>query len=137
MNRIVLDTNVLVSGMINAHGAPGRIVDLVREEQVELVVDDRVLAEYRDVLHRPKFRRYFDHKAVRDIMNFLEQNTSYAVPVRSLAGLPDPDDAPFAELALSAGVPLVTGNAGDYPASLRRAVRVLAPAEYLAQREVT
>ncbi len=44
MNRIVLDTNVLVSGMINAHGAPGRIVDMVREEHVELVVDDRVLS---------------------------------------------------------------------------------------------
>jgi len=46
MTRLVLDTNVLVSGMINAFGAPGRIADLVRERHVELVVDDRILAEY-------------------------------------------------------------------------------------------
>ncbi len=35
MNRIVLDTNVLVSGMINAHGHPGRIVDLLREGMID------------------------------------------------------------------------------------------------------
>ena len=115
MNRIVLDTNVLVSGMINAYGPPGRIVDLLREGMVELVVDDRVLSEYRMVLNRPKFQRYFDSKAVCDILNFLEQNTRYMVPVRTITGLPDPDDVPFAELAFSAGVPLVSGNLDDYP----------------------
>lgn len=135
MNRIVLDTNVLVSGMINAHGPPGRIVDLLREGEIELVVDDRVLAEYREVLDRPKFGRYFDNNAARDIMKFLEQNTSYTVPVKSVTGLPDPDDTPFAELALSAQVPLVTGNARDYPESLLRTVRIMTPAKYLQQRE--
>ena len=43
MIRIVLDTNVLVPGMISAFGPPGRIVDRVREGHVELVVDDRDL----------------------------------------------------------------------------------------------
>ena len=43
-------------------------------------------------------------------MNFLEQNTHYMVAVKTITGLPDPDDVPFAELALSEGVPLVTGN---------------------------
>jgi len=109
-------------------------VDLVREERVELVVDDRVLAEYSDVLSRPKFRRYFDRKTVRDIMNFLEQNTSYTVPVQTIAGLPDPDDAPFAEMALSAAVPLVTGNADDYPAPLLRTLCVMSPSEYVEKR---
>jgi putative PIN family toxin of toxin-antitoxin system len=135
MNRIVLDTNVLVSGMINAHGAPGRIVDLVREERVELVVDDRILAEYREVLNRPKFRRYFDSGAVQDIMLFLEQNTAYMVSVASIPDLPDPDDVPFAELAISAGIPLVTGNADDYPDDVRRLVPVITPSDYLRQRE--
>jgi putative PIN family toxin of toxin-antitoxin system len=133
VKRIVLDTNVLVSGMINAHGAPGRIVDLIREERLELVVDDRVLDEYREVLRRPKFERYFDRDAIGDIMNFLEQNTSYAVPVESIAGLPDPDDAPFAELALSVGVPLVTGNVRDYPECVLHSVSVMTPAEFLKQ----
>lgn len=135
MNRIVLDTNVLVSGMINAYGPPGRIVDLLREGMVELVVDDRVLLEYRMVLNRPKFQRYFDSKAVNDILNFLERNTLYMVPIKTITGLPDPDEVPFAELSLSAGVPLVTGKLNDYPESLLHNVRVLTPAEYIRQRE--
>ena len=52
------DTNVLVSGMINPMGAPGRIVDLMREGELELTVDDRILAEYTAVLKRRKFRAY-------------------------------------------------------------------------------
>ena len=131
MSRIVLDTNVFVSGMINAFGPPGRIVDLLREGMIELVVDDRVLSEYRLVLNRPKFQRYFDSNAVSDIVNFLEQNTSYVVSIKTITGLPDPDDVPFAELALTAGVPLVTGNVDDYPEALLDNVCVLTPADTL------
>ena len=37
---IVLDTNVLVSGMIVANHPPGRIIDLLRVGSVRLAVDD-------------------------------------------------------------------------------------------------
>jgi len=131
MKRLVLDTNVLVSGMINAFGAPGRIIDLVRERHVEPVADDRILAEYRDVVNRPKFRRYFAAQEARDIAAFLEHNTHYIVPTVHVSDLPDPDDAPFLEVALTAGVPLVTGNTEDFPSDRRRSAEVLTPALYL------
>ena len=52
--KVVVDTNALVSGLINAQGGPGRIVDLLRVDVLQVVVDDRILAEYRDVwLARP------------------------------------------------------------------------------------
>ena len=115
--RLVLDTNVLVSGMINPFGAPGRIVDLLREGELELTVDDRILAEYSAVLNRRKFRAYFTLQEVRDILVFLEQNTHYTVATTHVSDLPDLKDAPFLEVALAAGVPLVTGNADHFPAS--------------------
>lgn len=132
MIRIVLDTNVLVSGMINAVGPPGRIVDLIREGHVELVVDDRLLAEYSEVLHRPKFRAYFSLADVRDILMFLERNVRYVVPT-VIKVLPDPDDIPFIEAALSAGVPLVTGNTEDFPPECCRPCKVLTPAAFVAR----
>ena len=52
--RIVLDTNVLVSGLHNPHGAPGRILDLILGARIPVLYDDRILAEYRDVLARPR-----------------------------------------------------------------------------------
>lgn len=131
MTRLVLDTNVLVSGMINAFGAPGRILDLVREGNTELVVDDRILGEYTDVLNRPKFRTYFTPHDVRDIIIFMEQNAYYVVSTRHVTGLPDPDDIPFLEVALSVGVPLVTGNMDDFPAALCLTAEVLSPALFI------
>ena len=49
---IVLDTNVLVSGLLRGGVPPGRIVDLVVTGQVRVALDGRILAEYRDVLLR-------------------------------------------------------------------------------------
>ena len=133
MTRLVLDTNVLMSGMINAFGAPGRILDLVREGNAELVVDDRILAEYTDVLNRPKFRTYFTPHDVRDIIIFMEQNAHYVVSTRHVTSLPDPDDILFLEVALSANVPLVTGNMDDFPAALCLTAEVLSPALFMEQ----
>lgn len=132
MTRIVLDTNVLVSGMINPHGAPGRIIDLVREGLVELVVDDRILAEYSDVLNRPKFNAYFHASDVRDILVFLNHNAHYVVSTTHVADIPDLDDAPFLEVALTASVPLVTGNAPHFPTHYRSRTSIHSPAEFIS-----
>ena len=52
--RIVLDTNVLVSGLHNPDGKPGRIIDLILGGRVQVLYDDRILGEYLDVLARPQ-----------------------------------------------------------------------------------
>jgi len=131
MRRIVVDTNVLVSGMINAAGPPGRITDLIREGLLGVVVDDRILAEYSEVLNRPKFNPYFDSHDVRDILVFLEQNACYTVSTTQVVDLPDIDDAPFLEVALTAAVPLVTGNTSHYPAHYLSQVSIYTPAVFM------
>jgi len=131
MMRIVLDTNVLVSGMINPNGPTGRIVDLIREGRVERVVDDRILAEYADVLNRPKFKPYFHASDVRDILLFLEQNAHYVVSTMQVTEMPDPDDTPFLEVALTAVTPLITGNISHFPEHYRNQKIIQTPAEYI------
>jgi len=54
--RLVLDTNVLVSGLLSEHGPPGLIVDLVFAGELVVVYDARLLAEYRDVFARPELK---------------------------------------------------------------------------------
>ena len=56
MNRAVFDTNVVVSGFLSPAGPPGRIVEWLRNGSVQAVVDDRIMAEYAEVLARPSFR---------------------------------------------------------------------------------
>lgn len=137
MIRIVLDTNVLVSGMINTFGVPSRIIDLIREGLVELVVDDRILAEYAEVLKRPKFNAYFLAPEVRDILVFFGNHARYVVCTTQVTDLPDPDDAPFLEVALTAAVPLVTGNTRDFPSRCSRNACVQTPADFLAHYTAT
>jgi hypothetical protein len=53
--KIVLDTNVLVSGLLTPYGSSGKIVRMIFSGDLTLILDARILSEYRDVLVRPKF----------------------------------------------------------------------------------
>ena len=50
----VVDTNVLVSGFLSPFGPPGRLLDMLQARGLRLATDDRIEAEYRDVLARSK-----------------------------------------------------------------------------------
>lgn len=131
--KIVLDTNVLVSGLLNPVGAPGRIVDLVRSGVIQPVADDRILAEYRNVLRREYFSRYFTASEREHVLEFLAFNSAYTTSTVVVLELPDPGDIPFLEVALSEKAPLVTGNLRHFPARLRQGAVVLTPAEFLKE----
>jgi uncharacterized protein len=124
--KIVLDTNVLVSGLLQPYGPSGQIVRLVASGELVLCYDPRVLAEYREVLLRKKFS--FDPERIDAL---LEEIRASGIPVtaRPLAvRLPDPDDEPFLEIAQSGGAQcLVTGNLKHYPAEARQGVEVRSP----------
>ena len=135
MKRVVVDTNVLVSGLISPHGPPGRIVDWLRAGALELAVDDRILDEYGSVLRRPYFARYFSTADSAELMRYLELNSVQVVCSRHARGLPDPKDAPFWETAYAAGVSLVTGNTKHFPRQPDMVVAVLTPAQFVAQSE--
>lgn len=128
---IVLDTNVVVSGLINRGGNPGKVLALALAGAVKVCVSPRILEEYRDVLGRSRFR--FDQFLVKDILAKLDRDGVHVRGEDSVAlGLPDVDDEPFlaAALKLSADY-LVTGNLSDYPPELRRGCRVISPTEFI------
>jgi predicted nucleic acid-binding protein len=47
---VVADTNVLVSGLLSAHGNPARVLDLLTTGDLKAAYDDRIATEYRQVL---------------------------------------------------------------------------------------
>ena len=127
--NIVLDTNVLVSALLSPFGAPGRILDLILAGKIRLAYDDRILAEYRAVLMRPKFG--FDRLHIEALLEECA-GAGFLVPAPPLSlALPDPADAVFVEVAAAALAPLVTGNSRHFPPDLCAGVLVLAPAAFL------
>ncbi len=128
--RIVLDTNVLVSGLLSPFGPPGEIVRLVSSGLIEVCLDARISAEYREVLARPRFG--FDQGDVGSLLDYLESNADTVAAEPLATRLPDADDEPFLEVALaSAADCLVTGNLSHYPAAARAGVAVLSPTELI------
>ena len=63
--RVVVDTNVFVSGLIKPQGAPGAIVDAVIEGRIPPVFSSETLAELQDVLARPRLQRFLTRAAIR------------------------------------------------------------------------
>jgi putative PIN family toxin of toxin-antitoxin system len=128
--KIALDTNVLVSGLLQPFGPSGQIVRLVASGELVLCHDARILAEYREVLFRQKFR--FDPERVEAL---LEEIRAGGIPVAAgplAVRLPDPDDEPFLEVALAGGAQcLVTGNIKHYPAEARQGAEVLSPRSFI------
>jgi putative PIN family toxin of toxin-antitoxin system len=132
MNRAVFDTNVMVSGFLSPAGPPGRLVEWLRNGSVQAVLDDRIMADYAEVLKRPQFglpvsEVHLVLAAIRARAFWIEAAAAHMV-----RGLPDPDDVPFLECALAAGVLLVTGNIRHFPKSAAKDVVVIVPAQFVA-----
>lgn len=127
---VVLDTNILVSGLLRPHSKPAAILRLITTGALRVAYDQRILAEYRDVLGRPAFP--FSAEQARALVEQLEAD-GIAVAAGPLKDrLPDPDDEPFLETALAARADvLVTGNTRHYPTRARQGVLVLDPAAFL------
>ena len=132
MNRAVFDTNVVVSGFLSPAGPPGRIVEWLRNGEVQAVLDDRIMAEYAEVLARPVFR--LPVVEVELVLAAIRARSFWveAGAARIVRGLPDPDDAPFLECVLASGVPLVTGNLRHFPKSAAKDATVITPVQFVA-----
>jgi putative PIN family toxin of toxin-antitoxin system len=129
--NVVLDTNVLVSGLLSPHRPPGRILSLLVTGRLTPCVDARILAEYREVLKRPRFS--FDAAAATTLLYYVRHAGILCSAPPLSVEIPDPEDAPFLEVAVAAGAEaLITGNIRHFPARARGGARVVTPAQFMA-----
>ena len=127
--KVVLDTNVLVSGMMTKGPACATILDLLSDDRIIAVLDGRMMNEYRRVCAEP--RLHLDAEAVRDFLHLLDDCAENVTAMPLDADLPDPDDLPFLEVAAEAHAVLVTGNKKHFPEEAAGAVHVVSPREFL------
>ncbi|OGV66056.1 MAG: putative toxin-antitoxin system toxin component, PIN family [Lentisphaerae bacterium RIFOXYB12_FULL_65_16] len=129
--RIVLDTNVLVSGLLSPFGTCGEIVRMLTSGVFTPCVDARIMLEYDEVLRRPSFK--IDPRRIDRLIAYLESTAEVHAPLPLPVQLPDRDDTPFLEVASVARVDcLGTGNLRHFPAECRGGVRVASPGEFVA-----
>lgn len=136
--HVVLDPNVLVSGLALPGGPPGRIVTAWRARAISLVASDFLLEELARTLRALAERTRFTVEDVRDFLDLLRAMAQVveldpqALAQAQTSGVRDPNDVPVLATLIAAGADvLVTGNkdllalAGQYP--------ILSPADFCAR----
>jgi len=128
--KVVLDTNVVVSGFLHAHQAPGQILQRVGSKNFLVLYDALMLTEYREVL----LRRQFDlvEQAVDAFLRVVQLEGMPIIPQPLVRRLPDPDDEAFLEVAVAGQADfLITGNLKHFPLRHIQGVRIVSPRDFL------
>jgi len=115
MIRIVLDTNVIVSALLQPAGPPAEVFLLAIGGSLQLCVSADIYAEYEEVITRPRFQRTDD--IIASMLRAIREKGFWVRPATGLHVCPDPDDDMFLECAQAARADyLVTGNLKHFPA---------------------
>lgn len=137
MQRIVLDTNVIVAGLQSRNGASNRLLRMVPEHRFALLLSVPLFLEYEAVLKRPE--RQAEHGLSNErIDTLLAVWARFGVPVNLhylwRPQLRDAGDEMVLETAVNGRADgLVTFNVQDFkPAASRFGIELLTPAQWLA-----
>jgi putative PIN family toxin of toxin-antitoxin system len=111
--RVVIDTNVLVSGLIKQGTPPAEVVADVLAGELVPLYDQRTIDEYREVLSRPRLK--IPTEKADALLELIIADGLEVHDARFAGQLPDPDDQPFADVAFTGKADLlITGNTKDF-----------------------
>ena len=135
--RVVLDTNVLISAALRRDGRPRAVVDAVREERGVLLFSDGTFDELQTRLHLPKFDRYVGSEGRAVYLAQLQAVCEWVPIVGAKLGCRDPDDDKLLETALMGGADcLVSGDGDLLDMSAFQNIPILSPTGFLDLRTV-
>jgi uncharacterized protein len=128
-NRVVLDTNILVSALIGNSYPKQIIYDCIFNQKIIVCVSPQILKEYHDVLKRPKFDKFKDfNKKALILIEYFEKIAEYHEPSIILDFISDEADNRFLELAITAKAQyIVTGNFTDFDFSEYESIKIVSP----------
>jgi uncharacterized protein len=137
MQKIVIDTNVIVSSLIQ-RGFPNLIIsELFIEEKFQLCISDELLVEYYEVLARPKFSKFHDFfNRAETLLVDIETKAKKYSPKITLSIISDDDDNMILELADECEADfIITGNSNDFTFPNYKHTKIVTPKEYWEQHK--
>jgi uncharacterized protein len=129
MTRVVLDTNIFVSALLQPFGPPAKVFLLAITGSLQLCISGPVFAEYEEVIRRPRFDR--SEAQIEAALRVLREKSLWVRPTMKIRACADPDDDIFLECAQTAKAEfLVTGNVKHFPAAWEK-IRVVTARQFL------
>ena len=132
--RAVLDTNVIISGLLSPGGNARLVLAMAFTRKFDLIVSAELFAEYEAVIRRPKFR--FRPEEIEEALAELRRVGVFLKPTSQVSESPDETDNRFLECAeIGSADYVVTGNTSHFPTkwgktqvvTIRRFLEVLTP----------
>jgi uncharacterized protein len=131
--RVVLDTNVLVSGLLSAVGPPARIVQALLQRRIIPIMSATTFAELERVVRRPKLQPAFARASINleDFLTSVHAQAQFVDPLSTKLPIRDEHDRPFLDVMATPPKPqyLVTGDR-DFEFSNYSGVPVISAAEF-------
>ena len=129
MRSAVLDTNIIVSGLLRSAGPPAAVIDLGFAKQFRWYISDPIWNEYTAVLARKRLG--INPRRTAKYFVDLRRVAVFVAPTMKLRECTDADDDKFLECALEARADyVVTGNTRHYPARFQD-IRIVLPRQFL------
>ena len=132
MQKVVIDTNVIVLSLIQKSFPYKIMYELFIEGKINLCVSEALIMEYYDVLRRPKFAVYYDFVArAESLLSDIEAKASMYMPLISIDMISNKDDNKILELAdISTTDYIITGNSNDFTFSSYKNTRIVNPKDF-------
>ena len=132
MQKVIIDTNVLVSSLIQKSYPHYIIYGLFLSNKFKLCISENLLWEYEDVLHRRKFAKYPNfYKGADFLLKYIKENSEVFSPTIRINMLEDEDDNMLLELADESNANfLITGNVNDFVIPKYKETLIVSPVDY-------
>jgi putative PIN family toxin of toxin-antitoxin system len=134
--RVVVDTGVLVSGLIRPRGTIGDILLALRDGRFTAIYSTPMMLEVTEVLSRPKIQAKYHVKPddITALINLVRLRGELIIPNRTVTACRDPKDNKFLEAALSGTAnAIVTGDDDLLALNPFEGVDILRPIELLTR----
>jgi putative PIN family toxin of toxin-antitoxin system len=130
MRNLVIDCNVFISAFIGNDTCFQALDKAFSEYRV--CYSDATLKELLETLKRPKFQHIRKAERIEMTLQVLHSMGTLFIPKPCKIILPDPDDAIYLDLAITAyAESIITGNKKHFPEKLCEGIKILSPSEFL------
>jgi len=132
MQKLIIDTNVLVSTLIQKSYPNFIFFNCVLENRFEICISDDLLEEYLEVINRPKFSKYPDFLIKAELVIFqIEGIATKFFPKDRIEIIADSPDNRLLELAFEAKADfIITGNTNDFTMAEFGGTKIISPKEF-------
>lgn len=132
VERVIVDTNVLISFVLKPDGIAGQVVDWILENG-QLVFCIETFKELETRLWRPKFDRYLTLEERKLLLHDFEMSATWVTIANELRFSRDPDDDKFIETALVASAPILISGDNDLLDLSIEALEIITPRQFYEQ----